>query len=77
MTAHPLNTLTQPLSVKNPAATGLPRAFIFCTEPGLESIRPSAARARSEGWRYRELATGHIAMVRMPKELTDLLLELA
>ena len=76
MTAHPLNSLTQPLSVKNPAAVQLPRTFIFCTDPGLESIRPSAAKARAEGWRYRELATGHMAMLRMPKELTDLLLEL-
>ena len=35
-------------------------------------------RARTEpGWRYRELATGHAAMVTAPAELADLLLEAA
>ena len=33
-------------------------------------------RVRAEGgWRYRELATGHDAMITAPRELTDLLLE--
>ncbi len=35
-------------------------------------------RARTEpGWRYRELATGHDAMITAPKELADLLVEAA
>ena len=40
--------------------------------------RPMAARARAAaGWRYREIATGHDAMVTAPRELTDLRLEVA
>jgi hypothetical protein len=36
-----------------------------------------AEQTRSDKkWRYRELATGHDAMVTMPKELANLLLEL-
>jgi hypothetical protein len=43
----------------------------------LADIGRAAARARDAGWRYRELPTDHMAMVTMPRELTDLLLELA
>ena len=36
----------------------------------------AAANADTARWRYRELASSHDAMVTMPRELTDLLLEL-
>jgi hypothetical protein len=37
-----------------------------------------AARARSEpGWAYRELPTGHDAMITVPRELADLLRQIA
>jgi hypothetical protein len=39
-------------------------------------FRPFAQRARTEeGWGYRELPTGHVPMVTMPKELSELLVE--
>jgi pimeloyl-ACP methyl ester carboxylesterase len=77
-TAHPFQSMVQPLFLKNPAAASVPRTFIYCTESGwsAEHIAPLAVRARAEGWDYYELATDHMAMVNMPKELTDILLEI-
>jgi hypothetical protein len=41
-------------------------------------FRPFAERARTEeGWGYQELPTGHVPMVTMPRELSDLLVEVA
>jgi hypothetical protein len=55
----------------SPAAT-----YILCTQP--EGFRRFAEQVRDDpGWRYRELATGHDAMVTQPRELADLLLEVA
>jgi hypothetical protein len=56
------------------------RAFvdaILDDRPATPSFAPFAARARGEpGWRYRELATGHDAMLTAPEALAGLLLEL-
>jgi len=77
--AHPFAAMQQPLSLNNPAAERIPRTFIYCTQSGwsAEHIAPIAARAKAEGWDYHELAADHMAMVNMPKELTDILFELA
>jgi pimeloyl-ACP methyl ester carboxylesterase len=77
MTAHPWPPMTQPLVVKNAAAAVLPRTYVLCTEPAIENNRQFAARAQAEGWHYRELPTGHMAMLTLPDALTDLLLEVA
>lgn len=75
-----LNVLRQPLRIENPEAARLPRTYIYCTAkadyPLFRHFGEAAARARAEGWRYRELPTGHAALWTMPRELTDLLLEL-
>jgi hypothetical protein len=34
-----------------------------------------ALPTREAGWRLRQLRTGHMAMILMPRELADLLLE--
>ncbi|HEX9871514.1 MAG TPA: alpha/beta hydrolase, partial [Candidatus Tectomicrobia bacterium] len=77
--AHPLKTFQQPVRLTNPAAAALPRTFIYCTDkPERDSFAPLAERLRAETrWRYRELATGHDAMVTAPQEVAALLLELA
>ena len=71
---QPYATFTQPVRLGDtapPAAT-----YIFCSQPG--GFRRFAEQVRdAPGWRYRELATGHDAMVTQPRELTDLLLEVA
>ncbi len=79
VTPHPFATFTQPLRLANHAAAALPRTFIHCTGAAPRGWRELALRrVRSEpGWRYRPLATGHDAMVIAPRELAELLLELA
>ena len=50
--------------------------YILCTQP--VGFQDTADRARQvSGWRYREVATGHEAMVTLLCETADLLLEVA
>lgn len=74
---QPFKTWQQPVRLTNPVASTLPRTYIFCTATEGFPFAPSAQRARTEaGWRYRELATAHYAMIAAPVELTQMLLEL-
>ncbi len=91
LTPQPLKTLEQPLHLKNPAIVSTkPRTHICCTSRGpFSSFRqhlqvyraiphPGGSRAlplHGVGWRLRQLPTGHDAMITMPRELADLLLE--
>jgi pimeloyl-ACP methyl ester carboxylesterase len=84
MSPHPVKTVTQPLTVRNPEARDVPRAYIHCTETppdwflGLSAlIADAASEARAAGWHYRELPTHHAPMESMPEALTDLLVEMA
>jgi pimeloyl-ACP methyl ester carboxylesterase len=76
---QPFKTFTQPIRLAHPSALAGPKTLIACTDTPPERWRDAAvARARTEpGWRYRELPTGHDAMVTMPRETADLLLEVA
>lgn len=76
LTSMPFRCFSQAVSLPTDAARSLPRTYIDCQIPRNEGLRRSADRAREEGWRFRELATGHEAMVTAPEELTALLLEL-
>ena len=82
MTPQPLKTLEQPLHLKNPAIVeAVPRTHIECTSGGFFFLfmrRILARRAlppTEAGWRLRQLPTGHDAMITMPRELADVLLE--
>jgi pimeloyl-ACP methyl ester carboxylesterase len=61
---HPAATFTEVIHLSG-AVERLPRAFIRCTGSdfagslGGDPVEPSAARARAEGWLYRELAAPH------------------
>jgi len=78
LATHPFRTLAQPVRLTNAAATKLPRTYVYCHQPAMGPFDQFAERMKTEqGWRYRELATGHDAMVTMPRELTDLLREIA
>jgi pimeloyl-ACP methyl ester carboxylesterase len=73
---HPWKTGTDPLRLPTGRGQSLPRTFILCTRRVSPSL--GAERARSEpGWRFRAIDTGHDAMVTAPRELADLLLEVA
>ncbi|HEY6925052.1 MAG TPA: alpha/beta fold hydrolase [Steroidobacteraceae bacterium] len=88
VTPQPLKTLEQPLHLKNPAIVSTkPRTHIECTGKSIVSLllqrlaqlllAPKALPPREAGWRLRQLPTGHDAMITMPRELADLLLEVA
>ena len=77
-----------PLSFAEPvrltgAIDRLPLAFVRCTENDFgdavdaDPIAPFAARARSEGWPYRELATPHDPQLIDPEATAAVLHELA
>ena len=72
----PFRTLITPIRLQNPTALTLSRTYVYCNNPAMGFFEASAERARTEkGWRYRELATGHDAMVTLPRELVQLLCE--
>jgi pimeloyl-ACP methyl ester carboxylesterase len=73
LTPHPIKAFEQPVRLTNQAADAIPRTYIRCT--GMRATgQPLAARP---GWRYRELAAPHSGMVAAPKELAELLFEVA
>jgi pimeloyl-ACP methyl ester carboxylesterase len=75
---HPFKTMTTPVRLTSPKAVALPKTYIYCNNPAMGPFDQFVERVQKEhDWRYRELATGHDAMVTMPRELTSLLLELA
>jgi len=59
---QPVATFTEPIHLTGSVAR-VPRAFIRCTghelDVGGDPIEPMAARARTEGWPYRELRAPH------------------
>ena len=77
-----INPCRQPVTVKSPLASTVPRTFIYSTDksdlgPIGAGITRAAARAKVEGWGYHELNTGHMSMWTMSEPLSVLLLELA
>lgn len=77
LTSYPLKTWEVPLSFTNPAARSIPRTFIHCTEGySPEEIVHAEKGCLESGWQYRQLATGHDAMITAPNELTELLFKL-
>ena len=77
LTPHPTGGYTSPVVLHNPIANGVPAAYIRCTAPVFPINDPCAAFAASQpGWQYREIATGHDAMISAPSELARLLLSL-
>ena len=74
LTSQPLETLQEPVHLTSPSLAGIPATYIQCTDPPVPALAASAARANELGWTSRKLATGHDAMVTMPRELADLLL---
>jgi hypothetical protein len=78
LVAQPFKTFTQPLRLTNPGFAG-PKTFIACLEaPPAQWRNAMIDRVRAgHDWHYRELATGHDAMITAPGALTELLLEIA
>jgi pimeloyl-ACP methyl ester carboxylesterase len=78
LTPHPAETYESVLALQHPVGNGLPCIYIQSTAPAyapLEGVRQWVKR--QQGWRWREIATGHDAMVTAPAEVTRMLLEIA
>jgi pimeloyl-ACP methyl ester carboxylesterase len=78
LTDQPFKAFSQSVRLRDEAAASrISRAFIYCNNPAIGPYDRFAEQARHEGWRYREIATGHFPMVTAPRQTADLLLELA
>src|SRR5262245_26502205 len=74
LTPQPLQAFVQPVHLSNRAARELPRTLISCTVKQFPAHAAIAERLRADpAWRYREIATGHDAMITAPKQVADLL----
>lgn len=76
LTAHPLKTWNTRFSLTNSAGLSIPRVFVHCIE-GVSSEEIVKTEKDCEGmdWHYRNLLSDHDAMITVPQELTQLLLE--
>ena len=78
LTDQPFKAFSQPVRLRDEEALSrLPRTFIYCNNPAIGPYDQFADKARREGWRYGEIATGHFPMVTAPRQTADLLLEIA
>ncbi len=77
LTPHPAATYATPLRLAHPPGNGLPRTYIACTDPWYAPLAWAREAVRAQpGWDWREIATGHDAMVTAPDELARMLLEI-
>jgi hypothetical protein len=81
VTPQPLQTFEQPLHLKNPAIVeAVPRTHIDCTGSGSffslmrHLLAPRVLPPKDAGWRLLQLPSRD-AMITMPRELADFLLE--
>ncbi len=81
LTPQPIRTATEALLLVNPhLVEQLPRTFIFCrgNHGGKPTHHQSEVKARNApGWDYRELSSGHDAMIAAPDALANVLLDIA
>lgn len=77
---QPLRTFTQPLALRNPAATRLPGTYILTVDPGATAdddfFAAFARRAESRGWQVLVLRADHNPQNSARAELTALLREI-
>jgi hypothetical protein len=69
LTPQPLRAYTEPFDIRAPLGNGVPVSYLYCGDPPYTPIAAAHAIVRREGWEWRELATGHDAMITAP-ELT-------
>jgi pimeloyl-ACP methyl ester carboxylesterase len=74
LTPHPIGTYDSPLTLANPVGNGRPRTYIVCTNPIYAPLEGSRQWVKSQqSWEWREIPTGHDAMVTAPEELARML----
>jgi pimeloyl-ACP methyl ester carboxylesterase len=73
---QPLHCFDRP--VKLSGDIKVPRAYLYALRrPAVDTFGPFAARAKEEGWEYREMDASHSPQVTAPELLADLLVSLA
>ncbi len=78
LTPHPLSTFQTKLTLRHPVGNDRPKTYIACTDPLYPSLADTRAMLRGRAdWNWREIATGHDAMVTAPDELAMMLEEIA
>jgi pimeloyl-ACP methyl ester carboxylesterase len=78
LTPHPLQTYYDKLPITSTPGNGISATYIACSQPLFAATEASRELAKSlPGWGYREIPTGHNAMMTMPAELTEMLIEAA
>ncbi len=77
MSDFSLRCFEEAISLPNDAASKLDRTFIACTAeeyPARPVFRTFGDRAKSEGWAYEEIPTGHDCHVELPDAFVSTLL---
>ncbi len=79
LTPQPLSVYRSSLRLQNPViGNGRPCSYISCTQPTFRGVDTSREWARQQkDWEFRELESGHCALMTHPDMLARLLLELA
>jgi pimeloyl-ACP methyl ester carboxylesterase len=72
---HPIKSYEDRLTLKRPLGAGRPTTYIACTNPSYQGIAPTRQWVRGQrDWTYRELETGHDAMILAPDALAQMLM---
>jgi pimeloyl-ACP methyl ester carboxylesterase len=78
ITPQPFATFSQPIRLQGTLPASVPRTYIYCSGRPTGSFDQFSRALRDDPqWRYRELATGHDAMVSDPDGTATLLLDAA
>lgn len=79
LTPHPLRTFWDRMDLTHPFGNGVPCTYVVCTDPLYPAAEPSRRWVREQHpeWQWREIATGHDAMVLAPELVAAELHELA
>ncbi len=73
LTPMPIRVYETSIRLQNPVGNGLPATFVHCTRPELPVVTRSAIKAKSMGWHYVDIATGHDAMLLEPHRVASIL----
>lgn len=73
LTPHPLSAYSCELMLRNPLTNGVRSTYIVCSDPAFALLEPSHVIARKAGSAFKEIKTGHEAMLTMPAELAQML----
>jgi pimeloyl-ACP methyl ester carboxylesterase len=74
----PFGHFKEPVHRKNTAAEKQPRTYIRCVQwPNTVFDRYAQEAQKMAGWHYRELTTSHLPFITHPRELAEVLIEIA